>query len=509
MAKSKAAKKRKKRELARLRAGQINGHGDYSYNNPGPWGKAGRELGAKGGGALGAAAGEMLMPGPGALVGAQLGETLGKYLGGAAHWIGRLFGSGDYHMEYGPEFYKTNSLFARGPIPGPRPGGPSFMQQQPTRVTHRFYIGPVLSSVEDRIVDVVPVAMGNEDFGPWLASLAQHYQAAEIHGVVFEYVSTASFVGSTSSPSLGHVSMGVQRDPYRAPPSTRQDLLGLDGAQSAAPVTSQLIGVECDRKFASYNRVSVWPPDGVTTGDLRLYELGKLYVMTGGQQINDAVLGDFFATVDVSLFSPCLPQVNAAVEPGYAFFQLQPRLSSPFLMADGSTVIDRNYSNITFNADVPNAHDYVRVPRPSAGGDPTVWLWVGYVESNTTSFATTPGSVVVIPDESGVQLLNKFSGGMPISTTGTIHPGTFAGQERFCAAAVFEVAHNGTDVTGGIEIDPMYTSWGGGTAGGTGIVVQIAETAAAAIAAAAANGKEELWQHVSKFCKVPPAVKAA
>jgi len=484
------------------RALAIQGHGDYTYQNPGPWGQIGRELGAAGGKALGAAAGEMLMPGPGALVGSSIGEKLGKYLGGAAHWIGRLFGSGDYHMEYGPQFYKQNSLFARGPVPGPKPGGPSFMQNHPTRVTHRFYIGPVLSSTSDRIVDQVPIAMGNEDFGPWLASLAQHYQAAEVHGVAFEFVSTASFVGSTTSPGLGHVSMGVQRDPYRDPPTTRQDLLGLDGAQSASPTISQLVGVECDRRFASYNRVTVWPPDGVTSGDLRLYELGKLYVMTGGQQIDNTVLGDLYATVDVSLFSPCLPQVNAAVEPGYSFFSLSPRQTSPFLMADGSSILSQNYNTITFNGDVAGLHDYVRVPRPGAGGDPTVWLFVSYVESDAASFSTTPGSITVIPDESGVTVLNKFSGLMPISTTNTIHPMTATGQERFAVAAVFEVAHNGIDATGGLEIDPMYTAFGGGNIGGTAMVVQIAETAADALTTLMSDGQEmkEAWNHITKIC---------
>ncbi len=169
----------------------LSGHGDYTYDKPGPWGKAGRWIGS----ALGSQ-----FAGAG---GGKLGEKLGSYL----HYIGKIFGSGDYVTS--AQQVTGNTLVNSSQIPQFTHGKSS------VRIQHREFLGDIKTSSTPGafLIQDYPINPGMEVTFPWLSSVVGvNFQQYRIRGMVFEYRSMSADALNSTNTALGSVVMATDYD---------------------------------------------------------------------------------------------------------------------------------------------------------------------------------------------------------------------------------------------------------------------------------------------------------
>jgi len=373
---------------------RLIGSGDYSYASPGPWGKAGRQYGEMGGAAAGKLAGNYMMPGAGGKVGGFLGGLAGKYAGGLLHYIGKLFGSGDYYGN--TEGFTVNSLFKAGVG---RHAAPSFAAgHHPVEIARREYIGDIYSSIADNVAFEIPISPGDQSFVPWVSSVAQHFQQVRVDGVVVELISEYSEMGG-GSPAMGYVGFGTRYDSVTPAPTNKRELLALDGAQSAKPSLSQLHGIECARGDNVMESLYVQPATGIPSGaDPRLYRLGSTTVMTGGQQADGLKMGELWITTHMVFTKPRLPVDSASQVAAYSF-QRTNSITVPSLFGTAGNppvVVTTNDTSI-----VADSSNYIALPRPNSGGDARKYLIIANANSNGSWSAGWGLSVTQASDASG------------------------------------------------------------------------------------------------------------
>lgn len=248
------------------------------------------KVGGVGGGTL---AGMTGIPGSSAV-----GSTTGKYLGGQ---LAKLVGFGDYRV--------ANNTIAK--MGGSLPEGtqiPTFGNfGHETRVCHREYIADLLvPSVNTAFTNTsYKINAANSGLFPWLAGLAANYQQYRFNGLVFEYRTMSSDI--TAGGALGSVVFATDYDAIDTAFATKLQMENSQYATSVKPSMSMIHAVECDPQLTQskllYTRDSVNSPTATT--DARLFDLGNFQVATTGLPgTTGQVLGELWASYDVSLFKP-------------------------------------------------------------------------------------------------------------------------------------------------------------------------------------------------------------
>lgn len=226
-------------------------------------------------------------------------DAAGKLLShGIPAVIKALTGFGDYNVN-------SNSLMV------PKLGGdPPILRNTNGGfvVHHREYMADITASTSFNI-KTIPINPGLLNSFPWLSQVADSYEQYEMRGLVYEYKSMSSdaVLSSGASSSLGTVIFATQYNALDKPFEDKRTMENYEFANSTKPSASMLHPVECKRSQTPVDVLYV-RTDELTSGDIRMYDLGTFSYATQGMQ-NAApgqVIGELWCTFEIEFFKPKL-----------------------------------------------------------------------------------------------------------------------------------------------------------------------------------------------------------
>nr|QKV51226.1 putative capsid protein [Crucivirus sp.] len=260
---------------------RLKGHGDYSYDNPGPFGRAGSWIGD----ALGRSfAGEG---------GGKLGAKLGSYL----HYIGKIFGSGDYVTA--PNQVKKNVLVSDTQIP-------QFGSDSNTvHIRHREFLGDVISSGTANTFQTQSFNLnpGLKDTFPWLSQVCgASFQQYRINGMVFEFRTMSADALNSVNTALGSVVMATDYDSADMAFNSKAQMENTEFGVSCKPSSCMIHAIECAKSQTTATELYVRAGAAQSGTDIRLYDWGKFYIATTGCQGTSVNLGELWVSYDITFF---------------------------------------------------------------------------------------------------------------------------------------------------------------------------------------------------------------
>lgn len=394
----------------------------YTYDRPGPWGKTGRAVGSAIGSRFGSA-------------GAAVGSKLGGYL----HYIGRIFGSGDYVTSAGVQ---GNNLMGAG-AQAPQFAGPA----QQVRVRHREYLGDVISSHTAGAFQIqsFPINPGLSATLPWLSQVCgSTFQQYRINGMVFEFRSMSADALNSTNTALGQVIMATDYDSKDSPFTSKQQMENTMFGVSCKPSCSMIHAIECARNQTAVSELYIRAQAVPTGADVRLYDMGNFYIATNGCQGIDVNLGELWVSYDITLFKP-IEQPPGFLIPA-AHYQLDPAQvgTKPVAVLSTNTGVDN--IGLTFNANglafsfptsiVSGSVWLITVQYTGTGtvspSAPAVTLSGGLIATPAIFKGNTTSNMIQAPSPSGTQtqtcisFLTKYNGSgtvaSPPTYTATVWP---------------------------------------------------------------------------------------
>jgi hypothetical protein len=302
---------------------------NYTYSKPGPWGRTGSYLGGLAGSA----------------VGGPIGGMVGSAAGGLAHYIGKIFGSGDYVASKRP---RANSILS--------PQAPSFSGSSGTvRIRHREFLGDVYSSPTANTFDInfYSINPGLSRPYPWLSKVCgSTFQQYQINGQCYEFRSMSSDALNSTNTALGQVIMCTDYDSADVAFTSKQQMENTEFGVSCKPSTNMLHAIECASKRTSMTKQYIRAYNNPPNTDVRMYDLGKFYIATNGCQGTNVNLGELWVTYDITLFKT-IEQVPGFLNPFSTFALTGVSASAPFGTSRSAFPIgqpgDYNQIGITFS----------------------------------------------------------------------------------------------------------------------------------------------------------------
>lgn len=354
---------------------RIKGQGDYTLDKPGPWGKFGRQVGGYAGNLLASPYGL-------GSVGGRIGSKLGSYL----HYIGKIFGSGDYVTS--PMNVQSNSLLSSQI--------PEFIGAAGyTKIRHREYLGDVFSSSSANTfkIDSYAINPGVSTTFPWLSQVCgASYQQYRTNGMCFEFRSTSSDALNSTNTALGSVVMATDYDSKDAVFATKQQMENTEFGVSCKPSQCMLHAIECAKNKTSVSEQYIRMYDVPDGADIRLYDLGRFSIASTGCQGTSVNLGELWVSYDIDLIKP-IEQPSGFSSP-CAYYGLSTTNTAP-LGASGTQVVDVDQIGLTFT------ENRIQFPYNIPVG--SKWAIQFIVQGDST--AITAPTVTY----------NKFSGGAPFA----------------------------------------------------------------------------------------------
>lgn len=301
-------------------------------------GQALRTLGGLGGGAVG---GMLGMPASGAATGSGLGAALSKWLG-----------SGDYQVSSNS---MVSSMKASGSIPL------MHKNDQSVVVRHKEFIGEIKSSVDYKVQYSLELNPGVATTFPWLSNISKNYQEYRFKGVIFHYVPTSGSAVASTNNALGSVMMQTSYRATDSPPDSKREILNEYWSTETAPFDTTCHPIECNPSENPFNVQYVRQTDVPAGDNLLLYDLGRTYIATSGQQVDNVVLGDLWVTYEVELKKPTLYSNVTAAESNLSTFET-PTGTGVYngVYLDATTVFTKFTGNL-----VPKVVDERRIEIPA------------------------------------------------------------------------------------------------------------------------------------------------
>lgn len=414
----------------------VRGRGTYTYEKPGPWGKWGRSAGRSAGGMLGSNYGV-------GKLGARVGEKLGSYL----HYIGKIFGSGDYVTSSAG--VKSNNLIGAGAQ------APQFDGSTTVRIRHREYLGDIISSSTPGAFQIqsFPINPGLTATFPWLANVCgATFQQYRINGMIFEYRSMSADALNSVNTALGTVVMCTDYDSADVPFTSKQQMENTMFGVSCKPACNMIHAIECARFQTSISELYIRAYGIPPNTDPRLYDMGNFYIATVGMQGSSVNCGELWVTYDVSLIKS-IEQVPLYIAP-FAYYTItSPGAVFGPLGSAQTKIIDQ--IGLTLS------NTFMSVAFPSTIDIGSVWELYYYLIGTSTSLVSSPGTtvsggfvslsqVVNVPDgapgtSNKIQYVNKYKylGGGTTSSPPTIIIGaiaTYPTSITACNLKIFQVS---------------------------------------------------------------------
>jgi hypothetical protein len=235
-------------------------------------------------------------------IGGRIGGFLGNAAGGLAHFVGKLFGSGDYHMPLGEKIRNNSLLLPMGLAEA------TFARDNLTDATpwvYRQYLGDVTSSVgyAATTFELSPMQLG------LLTQLqAQIFQEWEPCGIVFQFITESSDYSAAATTALGCVGFVTQYNASAVAPNSKYEALEYEFSQSHKPSVNQVHPIECAREQTNVPLLFTEQSGGVPAGeDKRLYRLGRTTVFTQGQQAAGTKMGEIWVTMHLNFRKQWVP----------------------------------------------------------------------------------------------------------------------------------------------------------------------------------------------------------
>nr|WRQ65340.1 structural protein [Tolivirales sp.] len=387
-------------------------------------GAALRSLGGLGGGAVGSLIG---MPTAGAATGSSLGAALSRWLG-----------SGDYEVSQNS---LVSSLKASGSIPAMHKDG------QTVTIRHREFLCEVRGTTTFQVQQVLPINPGMDKTFPWLANIAQQFQQYRIRGMVFHYIPTSGNAVSSTNNALGSVMLQTSYRASDIAPATKVELLNEYWSTEVVPSETVAHPIECNPSENPFNVQYVRGTDTIPTGDsVLMYDLGRTYLATSGQQTSGVILGDLWVTYEIELKKPVLYNNVLPTEYFSARFagpiNNTSYFSAPGIREGSLPVTFNTFRLITFGEDMQGTYDVwftvfstagVATPASGPTGDPTLSGEIVMASSGIAAGTTRVETIVNVAGSTVNRLTYGFSvtknrGGpatieLPTMTTGS---GTWA-----------------------------------------------------------------------------------
>lgn len=249
-----------------------------------------------GGKALGGALGSLFGP---------AGTGIGSFLGGKlGHLVETVTGFGDYTVH-------GNTVMTGGLSP---PQIVNSVNDGGVIIRHREYLGDIPSTIDFTIQEFI-IQPGFGNTFPWLSQVANAFEQYKLRGMLFEFKSTSSdaILSSSTSSSLGSVSMMTEYDVADPPPTSKRQMLNAEYSSSNKPSCSFIHPIECKRSQTPldmlYTRGTLNVPNGF---DQRLYDFAKFYIATEGMQGVVGNVGELWVTYEIELFKPQFNFVSIA-----------------------------------------------------------------------------------------------------------------------------------------------------------------------------------------------------
>lgn len=264
---------------------RMSGHGAYSYDKPGPWGNFGRSVGRQAGAMLGSNYGL-------GRAGGDIGGKLGSYL----HYIGKIFGSGDY--------VTASAGVSGNSLVNNEAQAPQFAGQRAVRIRHREYLGDVLTSATAGAfsIQAFPINPGMALSFPWLSQVCgSTFQQYRLNGMVFEFRSMSADALNSTNTALGSVVMATDYDSKDSPFTTKQQMENTMFGVSCKPSSCMIHAIECAKNQTSVSELYIRAYNVPTGADPRLYDMGNFYIATAGMQGTNVNVGELWVSYDVTL----------------------------------------------------------------------------------------------------------------------------------------------------------------------------------------------------------------
>jgi len=394
-AKSKSKSKSRNRYSRNQSARRLVGHGDYSYSKPGPWGRFGRKAGA------------ILAQGFGVPAG------IGAHIGGLAHYVGRIFGSGDYKISEPP---LTNSLFT-GSRQSLSTQGVTFGEKS-VRFKHREFLKDVISSssVGAFHLQTFDINPGLAPTFPFLSALAQNFQTYKMHGLVYEFRSMSADALNSTNTALGSVIACIDYNAASGAFVGKQDMLNSLGAIDCKPSENFLMGVECDSSKIPLNELYIRTANVPYGQDVKTYDMGQLNIASTGMQAASVNLGELHVIYDIELMLPILNPLGTTDQTciidytvgtiGTAEVFPEYSASVPVL----NTSVNASVDSISMEVGNIGTGSYVAFPPACAGG---IYEIIGQWTGDSTALVSGPSVAV----SSGLVLLGDLESPAGAETT--------------------------------------------------------------------------------------------
>jgi hypothetical protein len=327
-------------------------------------GSALRALGSMGGATVGSMFGQGAA---GAAAGSSLGATLSRWLG-----------SGDYNVSKNS---LVNSIKASGTIPMMHETGQTIV------VRHKEFIAEVLSNTSFVVNQSFTINPGLKDTFPWLSRLANNYQQYSIRGMVYHYVPTSGSAVSSTNNALGSVMLQTSYRSTDDAPTSKVELLNEYWSSESVPNEPFCHPIECDPKEnpfqIHYIRGGPLPSDE----NQLMYDVGKTYLCTSGQQAANVVLGDLWVTYEIELKKPI---ISSDVTTGGAYYTYLDNTTSPtFSSIFGSTAKTTTIGNLA----LLTQNNTITIPKTVVG---TFDFWVVYRGTGVITDPNVTGSPSVV-----------------------------------------------------------------------------------------------------------------
>jgi len=341
---------------------------------------------------------------------------LGGMASSAGSWLSRVLGFGAYKI-------RKNSVAAPG-FSNMSPGGganniPEFgstASRGSIRVMHREYVADVLSSASFTLNNYL-IHVGNTALWPWLATLSQNFEEAQIHGCIFEFKPTSAYAVA-GTQAMGNVILATDYDVVDANYASKREMEIVEFSSSAMSNVCQIHPIECDPKqnvlaehYIQYGATTIADfPD-----DPRFGCMGNFQIATNGMPTTGEAVGELWVTYDVELRKPQLSpttiataeyHLGGALDRNSTTFTATKETWSGFPLVAGAAVpFTYTFSGSTATTTAVTLH-----PVAGAVGSYIFSVNMAGTDLETSVFPVTPGP--------GVLGTNLFAGGAEASATG-------------------------------------------------------------------------------------------
>lgn len=237
---------------------------------------------------LGTAMGGAAFGAPGALLGGLAGSGIAK-----------LAGFGDYTVN-------ANSLLTLDE--GMQV--PSFGDlNHAIVISHREYIGDISipATPANFTLSSYPINPGLSQTFPWLSTIAPSFDQYEILGMIFEFKSTSSDFGTTTSLAMGTVILATDYDSSDSNYGSKIEMENAQYSTSCKPSISCIHAIECDPNL-NFSPVKYVRTGGVPSSkDIRLYDQGNFQLATVGLPTGSSgVIGELWVSYQIKFMKPQL-----------------------------------------------------------------------------------------------------------------------------------------------------------------------------------------------------------